>query len=152
MVIQRQLKISGAAAYTISNQLANASVNSIQNSWKRPRPTTTNNFKLRICTDCGYASSASLRQNCPAREELQNLWSHKSFCKSLSQEKKTTKTQANSQQCRRSIVRCCNNRHICNCEEQVNKNEAIIRQHSIYDVNYDSEYDDFDDIFSSHLR
>ena len=67
MGIQKQLKISGTAAYTVSNQVANTSINSIQNSWKRLRSTSNNFLKPTICPDCGYPWSASHRQNCHAR-------------------------------------------------------------------------------------
>ena len=36
MGIQNKLMVSRTAAYTVSNQAANTSINSIQNSWKRP--------------------------------------------------------------------------------------------------------------------
>ena len=41
MGMQNQLKISGTAVYTVSNQKANASINRIQNSWNRPKSTTS---------------------------------------------------------------------------------------------------------------
>ena len=65
MGIQNQLKISGTAAYTVSNQIANTSINSIQKSWSRRRSTSNNFVKPTICPNCGYAWSASHRQNCP---------------------------------------------------------------------------------------
>ena len=34
---QNQLKISGNTAYTVSNQIANPAINSIQKSWNNPR-------------------------------------------------------------------------------------------------------------------
>ena len=40
--IQNQFKISGKGAYTVSNQIANPSINSIQNSWNRTKSTTNN--------------------------------------------------------------------------------------------------------------
>ena len=66
MGILHQLKILGTAAYTFSKQIANNSINSTQNSWNRPKSTTTN-FKPTICFNCGYAWLASHRKNCPAR-------------------------------------------------------------------------------------
>ena len=51
MGIQNQLNESGASACSVSKKLANASVNSNQNSWNRPR-TTTNKFKPTVCPKC----------------------------------------------------------------------------------------------------
>ena len=60
MGIQTQLKIAGTAGNFVSNQLAKASVKSIQSSWNRATA-TTNNSKPKIRLNCGYAWSASHR-------------------------------------------------------------------------------------------
>ena len=57
MGIQNQLKISGTAAITASNQIVNASIKSIQNSWNRPKQ-TIHNFKPTIYPICRYAWSS----------------------------------------------------------------------------------------------
>ena len=61
MGIQNHLKISGTVAYTASKQIANTSINSIQNSWNRHGSTTNNYMKPTICPNCGCAWSASNR-------------------------------------------------------------------------------------------
>ena len=62
MGIQNQLKISGTAIYTVSNQIANTSIHSIQKSWNRPKSTTNNFKKPTICPNCRYAWSLSHRR------------------------------------------------------------------------------------------
>ena len=54
MDIQNQLKISGTAAHSTSNQAANMSVNSIHNSCNRPRPSSNTFVKPTICLNCVY--------------------------------------------------------------------------------------------------
>ena len=54
MRIQKNLMVSKTAGYTVSNQAANTSINSIQNSWKRPKSTSNNFLKPTICPNCGY--------------------------------------------------------------------------------------------------
>ena len=67
MGIQNQLKISGTVAHSTSNQSAHMSVNSVQNSWNRARPSTNTFVKPTICPNCGYGWLASHRQNCLVR-------------------------------------------------------------------------------------
>ena len=64
--IQNQLRISGTTAYTVQKQMANTSICSMQNSWKRPKSSTTNFNKPTTCPNCGYTWSATHRQKCPA--------------------------------------------------------------------------------------
>ena len=66
MGIQNKLKVLGTETFSVSNQITNTSINSIQNSWNRPK-STTNNYRPTNCPNSGYAWSASHRQNCPAR-------------------------------------------------------------------------------------
>ena len=54
--IQKQLKISGTAAYTVANQFTNTCINSIQNFWNWTISTTEKFMKPKICPNCGYAS------------------------------------------------------------------------------------------------
>ena len=74
---QKQLKISGNAAYTDSNQIANASVNSIQIG-----DTLCQQFIVKFAQQ---------------GEKLQKLWNHKSFCKNSSQDKKSNKSEPKGQ-------------------------------------------------------
>ena len=67
MGTQNQLKISGISSQTTSNEISNTTVNNVQGSWNRSRPSTNQFVKPTICPNCGYGWSASHRQNCPAR-------------------------------------------------------------------------------------
>ena len=69
MGIQNQLKISGTSALTITTEITSASVNNVQGSWNRLRPSTNQFAKPTISPNCGYGWSASHRQNCPACEK-----------------------------------------------------------------------------------
>ena len=67
MGIQNQLKMSGTAAQTTTNEITSTTVNNVQGLWNRSRPSTNQFVKPTICPNCGYGWSASHRQNCPAR-------------------------------------------------------------------------------------
>ena len=54
MRIQNQLKISGTSAPTSTNQITSASVNNVQGSWNRSRPSTNQFVKPATCPNCGY--------------------------------------------------------------------------------------------------
>ena len=69
MGIQNQLKKSGTAAHTISNQVVNTLVNSILNLWNRARASSNTFVKPTICPNCGYGCSASDRQNFSERRK-----------------------------------------------------------------------------------
>ena len=67
MGIQNQLKISGTTVQSTTNEIITTSVNNIQGSWNRSRPSTNQFVKPTICPNCGYGWSATHRQNCRAR-------------------------------------------------------------------------------------
>ena len=67
MGIQNQLKMSGTSAQTTTNENTSATVNNVQGSWNRSRPSTNNFVRPTICPNCGYGWSASHRQNCSAK-------------------------------------------------------------------------------------
>ncbi|XP_075256671.1 uncharacterized protein LOC142349141 [Convolutriloba macropyga] len=67
MGIQNPLKISGTATHQTTNEIMTKSINNIQGSWNRSRPSTINLVKPTICPNFGYGRSAAHRQNCPAR-------------------------------------------------------------------------------------
>ena len=66
MGVQNQLKKSGTSARTTTNEITSASVNNVQGSWNRSRPSTSQFAKPTICPNCGYGWSTTHRQNCPA--------------------------------------------------------------------------------------
>ena len=57
--IQNQLKMSGRAAHQTTNEVTNMSINNIQSSGNRSRPSTSNFFKTTMCSNCGYGWSAT---------------------------------------------------------------------------------------------
>ena len=61
-----ELKISGTATHQTTNEITTTSINNIQASWNRSRPSTSNLEKPTICPNCGYGWSAAHRQNFPA--------------------------------------------------------------------------------------
>ena len=69
MEIQNQLKISGTAAQTTTNEITSTTVKNVQGSWNRSLPSTNQFAKPTICPNCGYgwSWSASHRQKFPAR-------------------------------------------------------------------------------------
>ena len=81
MGVQNQLKISGIVAHSNSNQAANMSINSFQNSWNRARPLTNNFVKPTICLNSGYGWSTSHCQNSPACGKNFKNWTCETFCK-----------------------------------------------------------------------
>ena len=68
MGIQTQLKISGTPTTNSTNEVH--SINSVQGSWNRNRPSTNQFVKPTICPNCGYGWNPSHRQNCPARGKI----------------------------------------------------------------------------------
>ena len=67
MGTQNQLKISGTSAQMTTNEIKRTTVNNVQGSWNRSRPSTNQFVKSTICPNCGYGWSASHRQIFPAR-------------------------------------------------------------------------------------
>ena len=68
MGIQTQLKISGTSTTNSTNEVH--SINNVQGSWNRKRPSTNQFVKPTICPNCGYGWTPSHRQNCPARGKI----------------------------------------------------------------------------------
>ena len=54
MGIQNQLKISGTAAQTTTKEITSTTVNNVQGSWNRSRPSTNQFVKLTIFPNCSY--------------------------------------------------------------------------------------------------
>ena len=54
MGMQNQLKLSGTAAQTTTNEITSTTVNNVQGSWNRSRPSTNQFVKTTICPKCGY--------------------------------------------------------------------------------------------------
>ena len=132
MGIQNQLKISGTSAQTTTNEITSATVNNVQGSWNRSRPSTNNFVKPTICPNCGYGWSASQRQNCPARQ----------FCR---KSKHQYKPQPRVNNVDDSVSETATVGTSATAAEQDNSIDRLLQQHSIYNANYDSDYDDYND-------
>ena len=59
MGIQNQLKNSGTSAQTTTNEITSVSVNNVQGSRNRSRPSTNHLVKPTTCPNSGYGWSAS---------------------------------------------------------------------------------------------
>ena len=156
MGIQNQLKISRTAAYTVSNQITNTSINSIQNSWNRPKSSTTNFTKPTICLDCGYAWSASHRQNFPLPEKnCENCIITNHFAKLCRKLKIQMKPKSSVNNVDDTSSEAANTGTSATVGDKVNQIDNMIQKHSIYDASIDSDHDAFDDncvavIYDSH--
>ena len=149
MGIQNQLKILGTDAYTVLNQVANTYINCIQNSWNRSKSTTIN-FKRTMCPNCGYAWSASHSQNCPARgNKCKYCGITNRFAKVCRKSKIQVKPKPSVNNVDDAswhiLAKTATIGTFPTVEEQVNQIDAMMQKHSIYDANYDSDYDYFED-------
>ena len=67
MDIQNQLNMSETDIHQTTNEITTTSINNIQKSLNRSRPSMSSFVKPTFCPNCGYGWSATHRQNCPAR-------------------------------------------------------------------------------------
>ena len=146
MGIQNQLKISGTSAHSTTNETTSASVNNIQGPWNRSRPQTSQFVKPTICLNCDYGWSATHRQNCPARgKNCKNCGIANHFAKVCRKPKHPYKPRPKVNNVDDSISEAATVGTSATVGEQVNYIDRLLQKHSIYDANYDSDYDDYDD-------
>ena len=146
MGIQNQSKISGTTIHQTTNEVTTTSINNIQGSWNRSRPSTSHLVKPTICPICGYGWSAAHRQNCPARwKNCKNCRIANHFAKVCRKPKHTFKPKPRVNNVDDSISEAATVGTSATVEEQVSHIDRLLQQHSIYDANYDSDYDDSDD-------
>ena len=146
MGIQNQLKISGTAAQTTTNEITSTTVNNVQESWNRSRPSTNQFVKPSICPNCGYGWSASHRQNCPARgRNCKNCGIVNHFAKVCRKPKIPYKPKPRVNNVDDSVSEAATVGTSTTAAEQVNNIDRLLKQQSIYDANYDSDYDDYND-------
>ena len=147
MGIQNQLKISGTSALTITNEkITSSSVNNVQGSWNRSRPSTNQFVKPTICPNCGYGWSASYRQNCPARgknSKICGIANH--FAKVCRKPKHPYKPKPRVNNVDDSVSEAATVGTSATAAEQVNNIDRLLQKQGFYDANYDSDYDDNDD-------
>ena len=146
MGIQNQLKISGTPAPTITKEITNASVNNVQGSWNRSRPSINQFVKPTICPHCGYGWSASHRQNCPALgKNCKNCGIANHFAKVCQKPKHPYKPKPRVNNVDDSVSEAATVGTSATAAEQVNNIDRLLQKQGIYDANYDSDYDDYDD-------
>ena len=145
MGIQNQLKISGTSVLPTTNEITSASMNNIQGSWKRSRPSTSQFVKPTICPNCGYGWSAAHRQNCPARgKNCKNCGIANHFAKVCRKPKYPYKPRPKVNNVEDSISEAATVGTSAAVGEQLNHIYRLLQKQGIYGANYDSDYDDCD--------
>ena len=138
MVIQNQLKISGAAIHQTTNEITTTSINNIQGSRNRSRPSTSHLVKPTICPNCGYGWSAAHRQNCPVRgKNWKNCGIVNHFAKVCKKPKHPFKPKPSVNIVDDSISEAATVGSSATVGEQVNHIDRLLQKHSNYDANYD---------------
>ena len=144
MGIQTQLKISGTPTINSTNEVH--SINNVQGSWNRNRPSTNQFVKPTICPNCGYGWNHSHRQNFSARGKIcKNCGIYNHFAKVCRKPKQASKPRSRVNYVDDSISEAATVGTTTSVTEQVNNISKLLQQKSIYDANYDSDYDDYDD-------
>ena len=142
--IQNQLKISGKSAQTATNEIISASVNNVQGSWNRSRPPTNQFVKPTTCPNFGSGWSTSHRQNCPAPgKTCKNCGNH--FAKVCRKPKHPYKPKPRVNNVDYSVSEAATVGTSATTAEQVNNIDQLLQKQGIYDANYDSDYDDYND-------
>ena len=146
MGIQNQLKVSGTSAQLTTNEITSATVNNVQGSWNRTRSSTNHFVKPIICPNCGDGWSQSHRQNCPARgKNCKNCGIANHFAKVCRKSKLQYKPKPRVNNVDHSVSESATVGMSATALEQVNNKDRLLQNHSIYDANYDSDYDDYND-------
>ena len=146
MGIQNQLKISGTSIPNTTNEISSQSINSVQGSWNRTRAPKNQFVKPTICPNCGYGWKPSHRQNCPARgKSCKNCGIANHFAKVCRKPKQPSKTKPRVNYVDDSVSEAATVGTSTTAADQVNNISKLLQQKSIYDANYDSDYDDYND-------
>ena len=146
MGIQIQLKISGSPASTTTNEITSQMINNVQGSWNRSRASTNQFVKPTICPNSGYGWSPAHGQKCPARgKNCKNCGFANHFAKVCRKSKEPINSKPRVNYVDDSISEAANVGTSATAADQVNNINKLLQQQSIYDANYDSDYDDFDD-------
>ena len=118
----------------------------MQGPWNRSRPPTSQFVKPTIFADCGYGWSAAHRQNCPARgKNCKSCVIANHFAKVCRKPKHPYKPRPNVKNVEDSITEAATVGTSATVGEQVNHIDRLLQKQGIYDANYDSDYDDYDD-------
>ena len=107
----------------------------------------TNQFvKPASCPNCGYGWNPSHRQNCPARgKNCKNCGIANHFAKVCRKSKQPIKPKPRVNYVDDSISEAATVGTSTTAVDQVNNISRLMQHQSIYDANYDSDYDDYDD-------
>ena len=102
--------------------------------------------KPAFCPNCGYGWSAAHRQKCPARgKNCKNCGIANHFAKVCRKPKHPFKPKPRVNNVDDFISETATVGTSATVGEQVNHIDRLLQKHSIYDANYDSDYDDYDD-------
>ena len=146
MGIQNQLKISGSSVHPTTNETSSSSANNIQGYWNRSRPSTSQFVKPTICPNCDYGWSAAYRQNCPARgKNCKNCCIANHFAKICRKPKQPYKPMPKVNNVKDSISEAATVGTSATVGEHVNHIDRLLHKQGIYDANYYSNFDDYDD-------
>ena len=146
MGIQNQLKISGTPTPNTTNEILSQSINSVQGSWNRTQAPTNQFVKPTICPNCGYGRTPSHRQNCPAcGKSCEKCGIANHFAKVCRKSKQSSKPKPRVNYVDDSVSEAATVGTSTTAAEQVNNIRKLLQQKSIYDANYDSDYDDYND-------
>ena len=146
MGIQNQLRISGTPIPNTTNEISSQSINSVQGSWNRTRAPTNQFVKPTICPNCGYGWTPSHRQNCRARgKSCKNCGIANHFAKVCRKSKQASKPKPRVNYVDDSVSEAARVGTSTTAAEQVKNISKLLQQKSIYDANYDSDFDDYND-------
>ena len=103
-------------------------------------------MKPTICPNCGYGWSAAHQQNCPAHwKNYKNCGITNRFGKMGRKPKHPFMPKPRVNNVDDFISEAATVGTSATVGEQVNNVDRLVQKHSIYDANYDSDYDAYDD-------
>ena len=135
------MKISGTTTHQTTSEITTISINNLQGSWNRSRPSTSNLVKPTICPNCGYGWSAAHRPNCPARgKNCKNCGILNHFAEVFRKPKQPFKPKPRVNNFDDSISMTATVSTSATVGEQINHIDRLLQKHIVYD----SDYDDYD--------